>query len=77
MKPNKPGVWEWYDENNNRKLVNVVDVGYEDEPYLRVYFDGNYYDITKEFNDIEWPDRWGKYIHQPNSIPISSTYHKK
>lgn len=77
MKPNKPGVWEWYDENKIKKLVNVVDVGFEDEPYLRVYFDNGYYDVTPEYGDKEWPNRWGKYVAPPNSLPLNSTYHKR
>lgn len=75
MKPNKPGVWEWYDENKHKKLVNVVDAGYEGEPYLRVYFNGSLYDVTKEFDEEEWPNRWGKFVAPPHTIPMKSTYY--
>ncbi len=52
-------------------------MGFEDEPYLRVYFDGEYYDVSPEFDEVEWPNRWGKYVAPPNSLPLTNTYHKK
>ena len=75
MKPNKPGIWEWFDENKRKRLVNVVDAGFEDEPYLRVYFNGGYYDVTKEFDEEEWPNRWGKFVAPPHTIPLKNTYY--
>lgn len=65
-KPNKPGIWQWYDETGVARLVDVVDVwGGVGRPYLRVVFWGGYYDVhDSEDREAEWPDRWGSYVGQ-------------
>lgn len=65
-KPNKPGIWQWYDETGVARLVDVVDVfGNVGAMWLRVYFWGGYYDVhDSEDREAEWPDRWGSYVGQ-------------
>lgn len=70
MKPNKPGVWEWFDGNGDKYLLDVVDVGTQEHPYLRVYYRGGYYNVNDDpeepenspFRDAEWIDRWGNFV---------------
>lgn len=68
MKPDRPGIWEWFDDKGERHLMSVFDMGtpglYQ---YLRVYWWGGYYDVTYEGvlpngKQSEWPDRWGKRV---------------
>lgn len=61
MKPDKPGVWEWFKEDGERCLVEVYDVNtylkktFPDiEPYLRVAWAGGYYNVNDE-HDPENP----------------------
>lgn len=87
MKPNKIGIWEWFDEQGNKKLVHVVDFGYEIEgvykPYFRVAFHGGYYNVNDEsdndgydeYNKAEWPDSWGNYVGPTDSIPFDKIYY--
>ena len=53
-KPNKEGIWEWFDESGNRRLVDVVNVEHDPSrpPYLRVAWWGGYYNITPESHDL-------------------------
>ena len=75
MKPTKPGIYEWTDQNNVKKLVDVCDVGYS-TPYLRVAFWGGYYNVNDEDNDnpAEWPDRWGNFVGEQGSVPEEQIY---
>ncbi len=44
MKPDKAGIWEWFEEDGTKRLVSVCDVGAPvGMKYLRVYWWG---DIT-------------------------------
>lgn len=73
MKPDKEGIWEWFDENGTKRLVDVCNV---DKPIgqvcLRVYWWGGYYNVNDEHDTdnpefdkymvAEWADRWGNYV---------------
>lgn len=83
MKPNKEGLWEWFDESGKMQIVNVINVGKElDTLWLRVYYLGVYYNVHDEwvgtededFGNAEWPDRWGNYLGVLHSIPLEETY---
>lgn len=84
MKPNVPGVWEWFDSDGVKRLVSVVDCGTHHGPssqYLRVYWWGGYYDVTyigilPDGKDHEWPDRWGKYVCALDSEKYKQIQHK-
>jgi len=78
--PDKEGVWEWFDDTGNKKLVLVCDMGkLIGEQWLRVYWCGGYYNVIdgipdSEYPDInksDWPMRWGKYIGNRDSVPES------
>jgi len=89
MKPNREGIWEWFDKDGNKRLVEVFDVaaklreatGYAD-PYLRVYWWGGYYNVNNEgigtweeaLNKAEWPDRWGNFVGEIGSVPEEQLY---
>lgn len=84
MKPDKPGIWEWYNSKGELKLVGVHDVGYF-IPLLRVYWWGGYYNVHEDVegkkrnpNDphmnAEWPDSWGKYVGELDSVPNDQLY---
>ena len=75
MKPNKPGIWEWFNDEGKKLLVSVVDVGYG-TPYLRVAWWGGYYNVNDEDDDnpSEWPDRWGNFVGEQGSIPEEQIY---
>lgn len=83
MKPNKPGVWEWFDENGTKRLMDVVDVGTAEHPWFRVYWWGGYYDVydnpeepeKSPFRYAEWPDRWGKFVGEEGSVEEEKLYH--
>ena len=87
MKPNKPGIWEWFDNDGTKRLVEVYDVStslrkiYSNEPaYLRVYWWGGYYNVNDETDDTgyewkaEWADRWGERIGDNGSLPEEQLY---
>ena len=73
-RPNKAGVWEWFQEDGTKRLVAVVNIEHDATrpPYLRVYWNGGYYNVNDEHDPeapeydwaikAEWPDRWGNYI---------------
>lgn len=51
MKPNKPGIYEWYSLNGEKKLIevfNVLDGIPNTKPLLRVYWNGSYYNVHDE-----------------------------
>jgi hypothetical protein len=55
MKPDREGIWEWFDEDGNRRLVEVFDVMKKipgHKPYLRVYWWGGYYNVNDEVDDL-------------------------
>jgi hypothetical protein len=72
MKPNREGIWEWIDEDGQKRLVVVYNalktVGRQ---FLRVYWWGGYYNVD---DPSEWPERWGKYIGQDGSVPDKDLY---
>ena len=84
MRPDKAGVWEWFDEDGTKRLVSVCDVGVPKHPHLRVYWWGGYYNTHDELdpehpeydehNKAEWADRWGKYIGPEDSVPDDQKY---
>jgi len=87
MKPDQPGIWEWFDEDGAKRLVevfNVMDKCPNAAPYLRVYWWGGYYNINDEHDPeapeydhhmkAEWPDRWGSRIGDNNSLPENQLY---
>jgi hypothetical protein len=87
MRPNKSGVWEWFEEDGTKRLVEVINVNPEDlgAPYLRVAFWGGYYNVNDEpdpdhpeydwATKAEWPDRWGNYVGPNHSLPESEIYY--
>ena len=53
MKPNKPGIWEWFEEDGTKRLVRVCDVGVAlGKQHLRVAWWGGYYDVHDRIEDI-------------------------
>lgn len=71
MKPNKEGMWVWYDANGDKMIIPVIDCGKKiNVIWFRVYFEGGYYNVNDEFIETpdepysksEWPDRWGEYV---------------
>ena len=81
MKPDKPGIWEWFDSDGTKRLVEVFDIFDhcpECKPYLRVYWWGGYYNVNDvgdgPFDKAEWPDRWGNYVGENESIPNEQLY---
>ena len=89
MKPDKKGIWEWFEEDGTKRLVYVADVGVS-TPYLRVVWWGGYYDVHDRVNEpiydcdmkqcgtvnrpAEWEDRWGNYVGPVNSVPDDQLY---
>lgn len=52
MTPDRPGIWEWFEEDGTKRLVEVFDVAAKlreatghAEQYLRVYWWGGYYNV--------------------------------
>ena len=85
MKPDRPGIWEWFDEDGTKRLVEVFDVSPKRyPPHLRVYWWGGYYNVKEETNPCdpngnkrlmqEWADRWGERIAYNNSLPEKQLY---
>lgn len=84
-KPTCPGIYEWYDDNGSKRLVEVVDVCKGMLPlYLRVYFAGGYYNVNDEHDPenpqydeltkAEWPDRWGNRVADNHGLPEQDLY---
>ncbi len=79
MKPDKPGIWEWFEEDGTKRLVSVVNTEHNASlpPSFCVFWWGGYYTINDERNPsapewdwatkAEWPDRWGNYVG-PNDM---------
>lgn len=71
MKPDKEGMWIWYDANGDKMIVPVINP-YKEIGFvcLKVYSEGGYYSINDEeigtemekYCKAEWPDRWGEYV---------------
>ena len=84
MKPNKPGVWEWFEEDGTKRLMAVFNIEHNPEcpPYLRVYWWGGYYNVADSPEEVpddpfckaEWPDRWGNYIGPNGSVKEEDLY---
>ena len=84
MKPDKPGIWEWFNLKGERKLVEVFNCNSKLDPYLilRVFWNGGYYNVHDEsvgtiyeqYEKAEWPDNWGKRIGDNHSLPVSDLY---
>jgi len=82
MKPDKAGIWEWFEKDGTKRLMSVVDVEHDTtrRPYLRVYWWGGYYNVRDEpdnpgpFGVTEWPDRWGSYIGPIGSVEDKDLY---
>ena len=68
LHPNREGIWEWTGKNNIPRLVEVVDVGTDENPYLRVYWWGGYYDI------YEWRGTWGKRVADNGELSEDQVY---
>ena len=63
MKPDKAGIWEWFDEDGTKRLVEVCDCAPKDrgfKPHLRVFWCGGYYNVNDELEDIY--DGFGKVV---------------
>ena len=85
MKHDTNGIWEWFDEDGTKRLVEVIDVCEGLIPqYLRVYFSGGYYNVHDEhdpenpeydeYTKAEWPDRWGNRVADNNGLPDDQLY---
>ena len=84
MKPDKSGIWEWYDTNGIKRLVSVFNIEHDPSrpQYLRVYFWGGYYNVNDEPEEVpgdpfckaEWPDRWGNYIGPEGCVKEEDLY---
>ncbi len=86
MKPDKEGIWEWFEEDGTKRLVDVCNVASKsNDVYLRVYWWGGYYNVNDEHDPeapqydhhlkAEWPDRWGNYVGQQNDFKETDLYH--
>jgi hypothetical protein len=52
MRPDKPGVWEWFEEDGTKRLVHVCDVGVPmGEKCLRVAWWGGFYNVHDLVNE--------------------------
>jgi hypothetical protein len=85
MKPDKEGIYEWFEEDGTKRLVSVCNVAAKlGGVCLRVYWWGGYYRVNDEhdpdhpehdvYNKAEWPDRWGNYVGTEDSIPDTQKY---
>jgi hypothetical protein len=83
MKPDREGIFEWFNEHGQKRLVVVFNVGKElGETWLRVFFWGGYYNVKdeaigtsdEEFSKVEWPDKWGNYVGELKSVPDEQLY---
>jgi len=52
MKPDKEGIWEWFEEDGTKRLVSICNVGTPDKPCLRVYWWGGYYNVHDLVDDL-------------------------
>lgn len=53
MTPNCEGIWEWFEKDGTKRLVEVVNV-YKNigETCLRVYWNGSYYNVSDRYEDL-------------------------
>lgn len=86
-RPDKAGIWEWFGEDGTKRLVevfNVMDKFPDASPYLRVYWNGGYYNVNDEHDPeapeydwatkSEWPDRWGNRVGDNLSLSEDKLY---
>jgi len=86
MKPDRAGIWEWFEKDGVRRLVEVVNCAVpNDPPHLRVYWWGGYYNVNDE-HDAEHPEydhltkaewvhgTWGNRIGDNLSLPEEQLY---
>jgi hypothetical protein len=88
MMPNCEGIWEWFEEDGTKRLVEVVspykDIG---ENILQVYWNGSYYEIYDRVDNLynlfeknvlikaEWVGgTWGNRIANNGEIHESLMY---
>ena len=82
MRPDRPGIWEWFDDDGTKRLVEVFNCAPpNDPPHLRVYWWGGYYNVNDEHDPehpeydhctkAEWTDRWGERVADNNTLPES------
>lgn len=83
MKPDREGIWEWFEEDGTKRHVVVYNVGkLLGTLYLRVYWWGGYYNVNDEPEDpgyewaskAEWPDRWGNFVAKLDTLPQEDLY---
>jgi len=85
MKPNREGIWEWFEDDGTKRLVHVCDVGKKvGMSYLRVYWWGGYYNVNDRHDPehpeydhhtkAEWPDQWGNYVGPIGSVAEDDLY---
>ncbi len=82
MIPDREGIWEWFEKDGTRRLMTVVDVelSTREQPWLRVYWWGGYYNVADNpnnpglFGKREWPDNWGKRVGGVGSMPEEALY---
>jgi hypothetical protein len=83
MKPDKEGIFEWFDDHGNKRLVMVINIGDDlGEHWFRVFWWGGYYNVNDEaigtpeedMAKAEWPDRWGNFVGEIGSIPTDQLY---
>lgn len=86
MKPDREGIWEWFEEDGTKRLVAVFNIEPDASrsPYFRVYWWGGYYNVNDEHDPeapeydhltkAEWPDRWGNYVGRDRDIPQDQLY---
>jgi hypothetical protein len=70
MLPNTKGVWRWRRTEDGREwdlpVFNVLE-GCDENPYLRVYFLGSYYDADEMIKNGEWLCK----VHNDPNGPIT------
>lgn len=87
MKPDRSGIWEWFDEDGTKRFVEVCDCAPKDrgfKPHLRVFWCGGYYSVNDEhdleqpehdkFSKAQWADRWGVRIANNGDLPEDQLY---
>lgn len=83
MKPDRTGIWEWFELDGTRRLVyvwNVFEKHPNLEPYFRVCCHGSYYNVHDIPEDgihgkAEWiHGTWGNYMGQYEDFDESQLY---
>ena len=63
MKPDKDGIWEWFEEDGTKRLVHVCNVAAKlGEVRLRVAWWGGYYDVHDRIEDTYKSGTGGKWV---------------